>query len=164
MCHASLIAASLKNATSVNKHLMTLTGKGYYYNGLTSSHLNSHGGFYCSDTCNTVPTIMMEMLVGSSAGTLELLPAIPPGLTQGGISGVLGRNQVAVQSLTWNLSAKTVSCTLQSAINQNLTLIDRKGISSIVTTAAVSPSPLGNIARVVELQAGVATNISIVTD
>ena len=97
ICHASLIATSLKDATSVNKHLLTLTGKGYYYTGLTSSHLNSHGGFYCSDTCNTVPTIMMEMLIGSSAGTLELLPAIPSGLTQGAIAGVLGRNQVAVR-------------------------------------------------------------------
>jgi hypothetical protein len=104
---------------------------------------------------------MMEMLVCSSPGALELLPALPPTLTQGAISGVKGRNRVTVQSLSWNIADKSVYCTLESDIDQSITLIERSGINTITTGAPVSPSPLGQIARVVQLQAGVSVSISI---
>jgi hypothetical protein len=108
-----------------------------------------------------MPDIMMEMLVDSSPGVLELLPALPQNLDQGAISGVKGRNRVTVQSLSWNTGANSVNCTLQSDIDQSITLIERSGINTISTSATVSPSPLGQIARVVQLQAGVSTGISI---
>jgi hypothetical protein len=68
---------------------------------------------------------------------------------------------VTVQSLSWNTGAGVVNCTLRSDIDQDLTLIERSGIASMSTTAAVAPSPLGQMARVVHLQAGVSTDISI---
>ena len=69
--HGALIAAGLKNPQSVNKRLLQLTREDYYYNSLSSSHYNNHGTF-CTDTCNAVPAIMMEMLISSSPGILEL--------------------------------------------------------------------------------------------
>lgn len=158
--HGALIAAGLKNAQSVNKRLLQLTKEDYYYNSLSSSHYNNHGTF-CTDTCNAVPAIMMEMLISSSPGILELLPALPPALTRGGISGVKGRNRVTIQNLSWNTDDNSVSCTLRSVVDQDITLIERSGIDAINTDAPVSPSPLGQIARVLRLKSGVNTEITI---
>jgi len=131
-----------------------------YYNSLISSHYNKHGVF-CTDTCNAIPGIMMEMLVSSSPGQLELLPTLPQALTQGAISGVKGRNRVSVQNLSWNLTNRTADCVLKSDINQSITLIQRNGIKTISTSAQVSSSPLGEIAKMIQLRAGVSTSISI---
>lgn len=158
--HSALIAAGLKNAMAVNRKILFLLQNGYYFNSLASSHYNAHGT-YCTDTCNAMPGVMMEMLVSSSPGTLELLPALPQSLTQGSICGVKGRNRVTVQNLCWNMSSNSVNCTLQSDIDQDITLIERSGIATINTSATANPSPLGQIARVIHLQAGVSTDVSI---
>ncbi|HVU27573.1 MAG TPA: glycoside hydrolase N-terminal domain-containing protein [Verrucomicrobiae bacterium] len=158
--HSALVAAGLKNAMAVNKKILYLTSQGFYYNSLSSSHYNNHGTF-CTDTCNAMPGIMIEMLVSSSPGVLELLPALPQGLDQGSISGVKGRNQVTVQNLSWDMNNQSVNCTLRSDIDQDITFIERSGINTINTSASVSPSSLGQIARVIHLQAGVSTDIAI---
>jgi len=163
LLHAALIAANLKNAQSVNTKLMRLTSEGFYFNSLCTSHYVNHGVF-CTDVCNTVPAIMMEMLVSSSPGFLELLPALPPSLDHGAIAGVKGRNQVTVQSLTWNMREHSVHCVLRSDITQDITLIQRSGIRSIDSDAKVSASHLGGIARVIQLPAGKSVHVSIRLD
>lgn len=160
LLHSALIAAGLKDALAVNYKVLRLTREAYYYNSLCSSHYNNHGVF-CTDTCNAIPAILMEMLVSSSPGTLELLPALPQTFSQGAIAGVKGRNRVTVQSLSWNIGANSVNCALESDIDQSITLIERSGINTISTSATVSPSSLGQIARVIQLQVGVSTSISI---
>ncbi|MFC5529094.1 glycosyl hydrolase family 95 catalytic domain-containing protein [Cohnella yongneupensis] len=158
--HSALIAANLKNAQSVYGKLMRLTKEDFYYNSLATSHYTNHGVF-ATDVANTMPGIMMEMLVSSSPGTLELLPALPQQLDKGAISGVKGRNRVTVQELSWDLTTNTLNATVKSDINQSITLIQRRGIDSITSSAPVSASPLGPTARVLQLQAGVSTTISI---
>jgi hypothetical protein len=101
------------------------------------------------------------MLVSSDPGVLELLPALPSALSRGAISGVKGRNRVTVQNLSWDMEKNTVNCILKSDIDQNLTLIERRGIESIHSDAGLGDSPLGRIARVVHLKAGVPVNISL---
>ena len=54
-----------------------------------------------------------------------------------------------------------MSCTLRSDVDQDITLIERSGIDSINTDASVSPSPLGQIARMLRLKSGVNTEITI---
>lgn len=159
--HGALIAANLKNAQSVDKRLLQLTKDDYYYETLISSHNDKHG-IFCTDTCNAVPGIMMEMLVCSSPGILELLPALPATLDEGAIAGVKGRNRVTVQNLAWNLARRSVTCTLKSDVDQTITLIERDGIESIESKAAVADSPLGKMARTVRLKAGKSTRISLV--
>ncbi len=158
--HGALIAAALNNAASVNKRLLQLTKDDYYYSSLCSSHYDKHGTF-CTDTCHAVPAIMMEMLVSSSPGVLELLPALPPTLSHGSISGVKGRNQVTVENLDWDMENKLVKCTLKSQIDQDLTLIERSGIENLSSDAAVTESPLGPIARIIKLKAGNSTSVSL---
>ncbi|HXB60268.1 MAG TPA: glycoside hydrolase N-terminal domain-containing protein [Candidatus Acidoferrales bacterium] len=160
LLHSALIAANLKNSRSVNAKLLRLTSEGFYYDSLCSSHYRNHGVF-CTDTCNTVPAIMMEMLVGSSPGLIELLPALPPSLTRGSISGVKARSRLTIEKLSWDMSSGSISCVLKSDINQSITLIERSGIASIATSAPIAPSLLGKIARVIQLRAGASTVIKI---
>lgn len=160
LLHSALIAAGLKNGQAVNDKLLRLTREDFYYNSLCSSHYNGHGVF-CTDICNTVPSIMMEMLVASSPGLLELLPALPPSLDKGTISGVKGRNRVTVENLSWDLTKNIVNCTLKSDIDQRITLIERNGINTINTSALVHSSSLWQFARVVNLKANISTPILI---
>lgn len=163
LLHSALIAANLKNSQSVNAKLLRLTSEGFYYDSLCSSHYKNHGVF-CTDTCNTVPAIMMEMLLGSSPGVIELLPALPQSLTQGSISGVKARNRVTIEKLSWDMISGSITCVLKSDINQSITLIERDGIASIVTDAPVAVSPLGKIARMIQLRAGASISIKILLE
>jgi alpha-L-fucosidase 2 len=158
--HAGLIAANVNNDPSVLNKLMRLTSEGFYFNGLATSHYAGHGVF-CTDAANALPAIMMEMLVSSSPGTLELLPALPAVLDQGTLWGIKGRNRVTVQELRWDLGSGSIAATVASDIDQDVTLIVRKGIRAITTTAATHDSPLGPIAKVVHLAAGASTEIAI---
>ena len=159
LLHSALIAANLKDASSVNDKLLRLTREGFYYDSLCSSHYNNHGVF-CTDTCNAVPAIMMEMLICSDSSVLELLPALPPSLKRGSISGVKGRNRVTIENLSWNMDNRTINCVLKSDINQKITLIEREGIDDI-SGPEVSDSSLGKIARTIQLRAGEATSITM---
>jgi len=160
LVHGALIAAGLKNEESVRTKLLRLTRNGYFFDSLFTSHAPDHG-IYCADVCNTVPAILMEMLISSSPGYLELLPALPQGLEQGAISGVKGRNRVTVENLRWDMGNNSINCTVKSDIDQSLTLIERDGIDALNTSVEVSPSPLGEIAKVVQLKAGVSTAMTI---
>jgi hypothetical protein len=160
LLHSAFIAAGLKDALAVNHKILRLTREGWYYDTLASSHYNG-AGVFCTDTCNAMPGVMMEMLISSSPGVLELLPALPQTLTQGSITGVKGRNRVTIQSLSWNMSSNSVDCILNSDIDQSITLIERSGINSISTSAIVNPSPLGQIARVIQLKSGINTSVAI---
>ena len=107
LLHSALIAARLKNSSSVSNKLMRLFKEDFYFNSLSSSHYNGHGVF-CTDVCNTVPSIMMEMLIASSRGQIEFLPALPKGFEKGTISGVKGRNKITVESLSWDLTSNSL--------------------------------------------------------
>ena len=156
--HDALIAANLKNASSLAYRLRQITTEDFYYDGLISSHDGGHKTF-CTDTCNTLPAIMMEMLISSDAGMLEFLPALVDGLDTGSVSGVKGRNQTTIENLSWDRQAKIVTATVRSDIDQTLTVIERQGIVKMDTAAPVRHSSLGRIARDVTLTAGESTTI-----
>ena len=161
--HSALIAAGVNNGQAVNAKLLHLVKNGYYFDSLCTSH-NANHDVFCTDVCNTVPTVMMEMLISSRPGVLELLPALPQTLDKGAISGVKGRNRVTIQTLNWDANGNSVICVLRSDIDQDITLIDRGGIKTIATASKVSASPLGRIARVIHLPAGKSVRIVLTLD
>ncbi len=158
--HGALVAAGLKNGDSVRAKLLQLTRTDFYFDSLLTAHYPNHDVF-CTDVVNTVPNIMMEMLVSSSPGVIELLPALPAGLERGAIRGVKARTRATIESLSWDLKTGQVQCVLKSDIDQDLTLIERSGIKAIRTTAPTRPSPLGEIARIVSLKAGESTALAL---
>jgi len=160
LLHASLIASRLNNKESVNKKLLQLTKDGYYYNSLCSSHYNNHGVF-CTDVCNTVPDIMMEMLVNSAPGVLELLPALPLSLLIGSITGVKCRNRTTINKLSWDTERNLIECILKSDIDQKIIIIQRNGIESITSSALVEPSSPGKTSRIIHLKKGASITFSL---
>ena len=158
--HRSLARARLKDGPGVYSNLLKIYGRNMVWRCLMTSH-NPGLDIYNCDAANTIPAVLAEALVYSRPGVLEILPALPDQLATGTINGVRGRNRITVQSLTWDTTARTATVTLTSDINQNVTLICRRGITSVTTSATVATSSLGNHARVVSLTAGTSTTITI---
>jgi len=161
LLHGALAAANLNDADSVNAKLLRFAKDDYYYTNMATSHYNNHGVF-ATDVVNSVPAVLMEMLARTDSGTLELLPALPKSLTSGSISGMLGRSRFKIDELSWNTANRSVRVKLTSAVNQDLTLIQRVGIESISSPdVAIGASPLGDIARIVPLRANVPATIEL---
>jgi len=158
--HAALNAANLNNDQSVNGKLLRFIKEDFFFKSLASAHYKDFNTF-CTDVCNTVPTIMMEMLVNSKNQVIELLPALPQSLLTGSVSGIKTRNQVTVENLTWDMNERTISCQLKSNINQNITLIQRRGIVSITGNVPITASTIGNEARTIQLKAGETAEITL---
>lgn len=163
LLHSALIAAGLNNEEAVRHKLLRLLQEDFYYCSLCTSHNPQHNTF-CTDICNTVPAVMMEMLVASEPGVLELLPALPKELNKGSIIGMKGRNRVTIEQMHWDMSRRSIDCVLRSTTEQDIALIERQGIKDIATDAISRPSVLGNIAKVVHLPAGKSIAISIRLD
>jgi alpha-L-fucosidase 2 len=164
--HCALAWTRLKDGRQVAARLLDILANKFVFRSLMTSHYPNYN-VYNADSAHTLPAIIIEMLTDSQPATpsqlgiTEFLPALPPTITHGTITGVTGRNRVTINRLTWNIASGKVSATLTSAVTQRITLINRPGIRSITSRAPLAPSSLGSFARVLSLQAGVSTPVSI---
>jgi hypothetical protein len=94
------------------------------------------------DAQGGIPTIMMEMLLYSRPGVIEVLPALPETLVKGSINGMLARSFARVDKLSWNMETRTVELTVTSFRKQDVALIARYGIEEIKASAGVLAAPL----------------------
>lgn len=150
--HAALHAANLNDAESVNGKLLRLMKNDFFFSGLASAHYSKFNVF-CTDVCHTVPAIMMEMVVNSKNDVIELLPALPESLHAGSIAGLKTRNRVTIENLSWDMGKKEIVCRLKSDIAQEITLVQRGGITGISGNADIEASSRGSHARTVRLPA-----------
>lgn len=159
--HRALAAARLKDGTAVYENIRKVLGRNMVWRSMMTSH-NPDLHLYNSDAANAMPAILAEALIYSRPGFLELLPALPAEFARGTITGVRGRNRVLVESLAWDVAARTVKAVIVSDITQDITLACRRGIVSLTAAgAAVAASVLGDHARTVSLTAGVRTVVDI---
>ncbi|GIF04609.1 glycosyl hydrolase family 95 catalytic domain-containing protein [Actinoplanes siamensis] len=158
--HRALARARLKDGAGVYANLLKILGRNMVWRSLMTSH-NPNLDIYNADAANAIPAVLAEALLHTRPGILELLPALPDQIPRGTITGVRGRNRVLIQSLSWDTVARTATVTVTSAITQDITLICRRGIASISTTATVAASSLGEHARVVTLPAGSSVTIAV---
>lgn len=121
LLHAALIACVLKNAPSVQNKLLRLCREDFYFTGLGTAHYPEHKVF-CTDVAHALPAILMEMLIYSEEGIVELLPALPEELKKGEITGVLGRSRLRIERLAWDMEKGQAECSITSGIAQKLTL------------------------------------------
>ena len=135
LSHRGLAAARLKDDYLVNFELKQFLEQGYIGPTLRAAH-NPYTP-PMPDQQGAVPTLMMEMLVYSRPGVIEVLPAVPESLGKGSIKGLLARTFVKVDDMTWNMATRTVDLTLSSLRKQTITLIVRHGIQSIAAPAGV---------------------------
>lgn len=138
--HRALAAVRLKDADLLNWELKQLLEMGYVFPALTTYH-NPYTATL-PDLQGSLPTIMMEMLVYSRPGVMELLPASPDSLARGNAKGIVSHTQATIDNLTWDLSAHTVDVTINSRVNQNVKMFLRKGIESVDAPAGVLAGPV----------------------
>jgi hypothetical protein len=134
-CHRALVGARLKDRYMVETELRQLIEQGYVANTLRCSH--DPWAFPMPDAQGGIPAIMMEMLLYSRPGVIEVLPALPEWIMKGAIKGMLARTFARIDKLAWDMEAGTVDLKVTSFRNQDVTLIARHGIEKISATAGV---------------------------
>ena len=134
-CHRALVGARLKDNVIVDVQLRQLLEQGYISAGLRCSREpygrpvpDAHGG---------IPALMMEMLLYSRPGIIEVLPALPETLAKGSVSGMLARSFARINRMAWDMEARTVDLTVTSLRDQEITLMARYGIEEISAPSEV---------------------------
>ncbi len=90
----------------------------YWSNSLATFH--DPNGLFNMDLSGGFQSVIIRALIYSEPGYISLLPAKPPVWEQGAVSGVLARNQVEVEKMTW--SQEKVVLELVSPIKQRIIL------------------------------------------
>jgi alpha-L-fucosidase 2 len=139
-CHRALVGARLKDSVIVDIQLRQLLEQGYVSTALRCSR--EPYGEPLPDAQAGIPAIVMEMLLYSRPGVIEVLPAVPPSLVKGSINGMLARTFAKIDKLAWDMQARTAELTITSVKQQDVTLIVRYGIESISAPAGVIAAPL----------------------
>jgi hypothetical protein len=139
-CHRALVGARLKDNVIVDVQLRQLIEQGYVSTALRCSR-EPHGG-PVPDAQGGIPAIVMEMLLYSRPGVIEVLPALPPSLVKGSIHGMLARTFARIDKLVWDMEARSVDLTVTSVKKQDVTLIARYGIEAIDAPAGVLAAAL----------------------
>jgi hypothetical protein len=134
-CHRALVGARLKDCYMVDTELRQLIEQGYVATTLRCSH--DPYAWPMPDAQGGIPTIMMEMLIYSRPGVIEILPAVPDSLEKGSIHGMLARTFAKVDTLAWDMSARTADVAITSLKDQEITLIVRHGIERITAPPGV---------------------------
>jgi alpha-L-fucosidase 2 len=139
-CHRALVGARLKDCFVVDTELRQLLEQGYVATTLRCSHDPYIAPM--PDAQGGIPTIIMEMLLYSRPGVIELLPALPPTLLKGSINGMLARTFARVDKLKWDMDSRTVELKMTSFRKQDVTLIARHGIEELTASPNVLAAPL----------------------
>ena len=126
LMHISFVAARLKNAGLMGRMLSEFSRLPFVNTSFITCH-NPGPQIYNLDTTFAMPAVLMEMLVFSEPGLVEVLPALPvEKFRRGTLRGVLARGGVVVEELHWNLAQGRVNVTLRSERSQSVTL--RSGV------------------------------------
>ena len=87
LIHLALQAARLKDMAKVRQNLDRLGRRGYLYESLVTSHEPGQQ-IYNLDAVLSFPRLLLEMLVFTEPGRMELLPAWPAAYPDGSVRGV----------------------------------------------------------------------------
>jgi alpha-L-fucosidase 2 len=134
-CHRALVGARLKDNIIVDLQLRQMIEQGYISTSLRCSR--EPYSVPVPDAQAGIPAIIMEMLLYSRPGVIEVLPALPASLKKGSMKGMLARTFAKINNLTWDMDARTVDITITSLKKQDVTLIARYGIEDISATPGV---------------------------
>jgi hypothetical protein len=125
LMHVALMATRLHDIDKVRTNLDRLAKRKYFYDNMTSSCRKGQRIFNL-DAALSLPRLLMEMLVFSRPGHIELLPCWPGDFPDGSIKGVLLRGGHKID-LAWE-GGKPVSFTIRAGQDDKgmLTCGDRK--------------------------------------
>jgi alpha-L-fucosidase 2 len=136
--HRALAAARLRDAGRAGRELAAVTGRGFFFRSLMSSHYPGRRVYNADAACG-LPAVLTEMLAdsvpprGGRPGRVELLPAVPGYLPTGRLRGAATLTQVGLD-LAWDLAAGLVQAELRSRISQPIELTCRAAVTCHATT------------------------------
>jgi hypothetical protein len=147
--HRALCAARLEDAGLVQENLGKILGNDMVFRSLMTSH-NPGLDIYNADAALAIPAVLVESLVDSRPGVVEVLPALPRSWARGRISGVRCRNRVVVAELVWDQERSSAHVVLRSDVDLEV---------SVRCPRAVGPLRRGEPVRLV---AGAPARIELV--
>ena len=131
--------------------------RNFWFNNMVSTHDPGH--IFNLDLSGGFPAVIVKMLAYSEPGLVKLFPALPEGLPEGKIEGVLLRGNIRVNKLEWDHTR--VSIELQSGLDQGF-LLDMPAIIDEIEYTGGRVSENGDpSSRWVEVEAGENVNMDI---
>lgn len=121
LIHLALQASRLRKKDVVELNIDRFSRRGYLYNSLVTSHEPGQQ-IYNLDAALSFPRLLMEMLVFTEPGRIELLPAWPVSYPDGSIRGIrlYGGHTL---DITWK-NGSLVSATLLAGSSEELELVN----------------------------------------
>lgn len=119
LVHVALMAARLHDVDKVRVNLDRFSRRKYIYTSLVTSVFPGQK-IYNLDASLSLPRLLMEMLVFSRPGHIELLPAWPKEFPKGSVKGILVRGGHKVD-LSW-ADGELKSATLYAGYNDKCTV------------------------------------------
>lgn len=115
--HQALAAARLRDAGLAGRLLAALTGSGFFFRSMMSSHYPGQSVWNADAAC-ALPGVLAELLVDSVPGRIELLPAVPDCLPAGRLRGVATLAGVIVADLRWDAAGGAEAVLVSAAPRQ----------------------------------------------
>ncbi|MBN1868573.1 glycoside hydrolase N-terminal domain-containing protein [Candidatus Sumerlaeota bacterium] len=129
----------------------------HYYPNFATAH-NYGRDIFNLDASGGFPSALVEMLVASRPGRIDLLPGLPDEFEPGTLRGVLCRGRIRIEELAWiGKPVSKVRATLRSETDQTVTIRLPREIAAIRADgdpARAGESRLGVNCREVRLTAG----------
>jgi len=98
--------------------------------------MHNHRHLFNMDISGGQPALVIQMLVGSDIGEINLLPALPEQWTEGSIEGVLCRGGIEIHRLGWKEGE--ITCELTSRSTQEVEVsIPGRGDQRITVKASL---------------------------
>lgn len=150
LAHLANTSARLKDSKLVYGALSRIMRKFLLPNLFTSHNV---GELFQMDANLGFTSAVLEMLVFSKPGLIELLPALPEQFPRGCITGVLCRGHVSIIKLQWDIPGKLIFVNLRPGIDNGISLRTPYNISSVsvgkdreqtMSSEAASPVSSGN--------------------
>ena len=130
LMHMALIGTRLKNPEIVHDNLYFLLKNNFLYNSLFTSH-NPNLQIYNSDALCSMPAVVLESLVYSRPGFIEFFPAMDIKFPKGKASNINCRTKALVKELQWNNKTGEYKISIESQVEQELTIMFRHYNTSI---------------------------------
>lgn len=119
LAHLANISARLKDAELCFKALSRIMAK-FLLPNLFTCH--NEGYLFQMDANLGFSAAILEMLVFSQPGYIELLPALPDKLPKGAAYGILCRGRITILELWWDMNREEISIELKSETDQKIRL------------------------------------------
>jgi len=152
------VAATLGEGELAYQAMVRLVNS-YWLSNLASMH--NHRALFNMDISGGLPAVLIQMLVGSTPGKIQLLPALPKAWPTGTIEGALCRGQIEVKQLTWEPGR--IRVVLTSARTQTIELSAPFTIDKLTVVngeSSITPAP-SDRARKVTLPQGRPVTLEI---